>query len=48
MSFKEVLECEGQLTQEIRDQVADFEERTQNYLDQLLDPGEEDEDEEDA
>lgn len=47
MEFKEVLEHESKLTQEIRDKVADFEERANDYLNSLLDPWDgEDEEEE--
>ena len=37
MEFKEVLENESELTREIREEAADFEERAQDYLDGLLD-----------
>ena len=36
MEFKEVLDNESELTREIREEVQDFEERAQNYLDELL------------
>jgi len=49
MEFKEILEHESELTQPIRDQVADFEGRANDYLSQLMVPWEgslEEEDEE--
>lgn len=46
MEFKEVMESESALTQPIRDQVAAFEERVNDYLGQLSAPQDDDEEEE--
>jgi hypothetical protein len=46
MELREILEHEASLTQPIRDEVADFEERSDAYLNELWDPLEEEDDDE--
>lgn len=46
MEFNEVLQNESELTRPIRDEVYQFEERAQGYLDTLWDVEKDDEDDE--